>query len=92
MPASQKTLGQHLAKFIVTTRMRSLQLFWILFFVPASYAQSGGYIDQDAVADLLNLRFESLEHIPEVFYRYHVLENDRHNSVLARECVLSENR
>ena len=84
MPASQKTLGQRLAKITVTIQMRSLQLLWILFFVPASYAQSGGYIDQDAVADLLNLRFESLEHIPEVFYRYHILENDRNNSVLAR--------
>ena len=80
MPASQKNLRQQLAKIAVTIQMRLLQLLWILFFVPASYAQSGGYIDQDAVADLLNLRFESLEHIPEVFYRYHVLENDRNNS------------
>ena len=84
MYGSQKNLRQYLAKTTVNIQMRLLKLLWIPFIVPAAYAQSGGYIDQDAVADLLNLRFESLEHIPEVFYRYHVLENDRNNSVLAR--------
>lgn len=44
----------------------------------------GGYIDQDAVADLLNLRAESLDDIPEVFYEYHVLADDRGNSAMAR--------
>ena len=44
----------------------------------------GGYIDQDAVAGLLNLRAESLENIPEVFYEYHVLHDERNNSAMAR--------
>ena len=57
--------------------------FALLFCISAS-AQSSGYIDQEAVADLLNLRFESLEDIPEVFYEYYVLENDRDNNALAR--------
>ncbi|MCY3594179.1 MAG: L,D-transpeptidase [Bacteroidetes bacterium] len=64
--------------------MRLLCLLWISFLAPLAYAQGGGYIDQDAVADLLDLRFESLDHVPEVFYKYHVMENERGNSALAR--------
>ena len=44
----------------------------------------GGFIDQDAVADLLNLRFASLDDIPEVYYEYNVLQNDRGNTAIAR--------
>ena len=50
-------------------------------------AQGGGYIDQDAVADLLNLRFASLEAVPEVHYEFYVLESDRGNSALARNAL-----
>ena len=50
---------------------------------PLAAAQSG-YIDQDAVADLLNLRFETIDHIPDVFYKYHVMANERGNNALAR--------
>ena len=65
--------------------MRLFCLFWMLALAaPAVHAQSGGFIDQDAVADLLDLRFESLDHVPEVFYRYHILQNERKNSALAR--------
>lgn len=67
-----------------TVHMRLFCLLWILLFPPLAYAQGGGYIDQDAVADLLDLRFESLDHVPEVFYKYHVLKNKRGNSALAR--------
>ncbi len=67
-----------------TVHMRLFCLLWILLLPPLAYAQGGGYIDQDAVADLLDLRFESLDHVPEVFYKYHVLENKRGNSALAR--------
>ena len=65
-------------------RMHLFPVLWILMTVPSVYAQSGGYIDQEAVADLLNLRFETIDHVPEVFYRYHVMENDRANNALAR--------
>ncbi len=60
--------------------------FLLMLFVLTSgvYAQSGGYIDQDAVASLLDLRFQSLNHVPEVYYKYHILENERGNSALAR--------
>lgn len=58
--------------------------FWIFVFAPAASGQSGGYIDQDAVATLLDLRFKSLDHVPEVFYSYHVMENENGNSALAR--------
>ena len=64
--------------------MRLLYLFWIVFFVPAAHAQSGGYIDQEVIADLLDMRFQSIDHIPEVFYTYHILKNERGNSALAR--------
>ena len=47
-------------------------------------AQGGGYIDQDAVADLLNRRAETLDDIPEVFYEYYRLFNSRSNNVIAR--------
>ena len=50
----------------------------------ASAAGQGGYIDQDAVAELLNHRSASIDLIPDVFYEYHVLENERGNDVLAR--------
>ena len=53
-------------------------------------AQGGGYIDQEAVADLLNLRFESLGDVPEVHYTYYVLENDRGNSMLARNAFYKD--
>jgi len=64
--------------------MRFFYLLGMFILTPAVFAQSGGYIDQDAVADLLDFRFESLDHVPEVFYRYHIMENDRGNSALAR--------
>ena len=47
-------------------------------------AQGGGYIDQEAVADLLNRRAESLDDIPEVYYQYYALYNTRGNNVIAR--------
>ncbi|MCH8961522.1 MAG: hypothetical protein IH820_09420, partial [Bacteroidetes bacterium] len=37
---------------------------------PVAAASAQGYIDQEAVADLLNLRAETLDDIPEVFYEY----------------------
>ena len=67
-----------------TNLMLRFPLIWMMILIPEVYAQSGGYIDQDAVADMLNLRFESLDHVPEVFYSYHVMENERGNSALAR--------
>ncbi|NBC18148.1 MAG: L,D-transpeptidase family protein [Bacteroidetes bacterium] len=46
------------------------------------HAQS--YINQTAVADILNRRAETLDDIPEVYYNYRVLYDDRDNSVRAR--------
>ena len=70
-----------------STRMqRNLGLTATTFLlIGSAFAQAGGgYIDQDAVADMLNLRFSSLEHIPEVYYEYRILDNDRGNTALAR--------
>ncbi|MCY4159340.1 MAG: L,D-transpeptidase [Bacteroidetes bacterium] len=64
--------------------MRLLFLASTFILAPAVVAQSGGYINQDAVADMLDMRFESIDHVPEVFYRYHIMENERGNSALAR--------
>ncbi len=65
------------------TRIIILNALWITLMAPLAAAQSG-YIDQDAVADLLNLRFETIDHIPDVFYKYHVMANERGNNALAR--------
>ena len=64
--------------------MRLLYLFWVIVFVPITNAQSGGYIDQEVIADLLDLRFQSIDHVPEVFYTYHIMANERGNNALAR--------
>lgn len=71
---------------------RVLPLFAVMIGLAAAFgqavqAQGGGYIDQEAVADLLNLRFESLEAVPEIHYEYYVLTNDRGNSALARNAL-----
>ncbi|MDE2729860.1 MAG: L,D-transpeptidase [Bacteroidota bacterium] len=67
-------------------RIQTLLIAMCLAWTAADVAQAqrASYIDQEAVADLLNLRFESLEAVPEVHYEYYVLENDRGNSALAR--------
>ena len=54
------------------------------FLATAPAAGQAGYIDQDAVAELLNRRTASLDDIPDVDYEYHVLGDERGNNVLAR--------
>ena len=59
--------------------------YWLLTLGLLSGPALGqGYIDQDAVETILNIRAESLGDLPDVFYDYYVLENERENSVLAR--------
>ncbi len=48
-----------------------------------SHAQ-GGYIDQEAVAEMLNAQAASLDHIPQAYYEYHLLKDERGNNALAR--------
>ncbi len=48
-------------------------------------AQSNGaFYDQDALKDLLEHRAASIDDLPDVYYDYHVIDNDRGNTVLAR--------
>ncbi|HEX7069838.1 MAG TPA: L,D-transpeptidase [Rhodothermales bacterium] len=61
-----------------------LLAFMLAGAVPA-FAQS--YINQSALEDILTRRAESLEDIPEVYYEYYVLSNDRNNMVLARNTM-----
>ena len=51
---------------------------------PIAVASAQGYIDQEAVADLLNRRAETLDDIPEVFYEYAILKSPSGNNVRAR--------
>jgi len=51
-------------------------------------AQSG-FINQTAVAELLNYRSESLDDIPQVQYNYYVLHNQRGNNAIARNTFYS---
>ena len=47
-------------------------------------ASAQGYFDQTELEDLLSLRAESLDALPEVFYEYYVFDDPRKNTVLAR--------
>ena len=51
---------------------------------PVAAASAQGYIDQEAVAELLNRRAETLDDIPEVFYEYSILSSPSGNNVRAR--------
>ena len=67
------------------TRILKTATILVAFILPAtSSLAQGGYIDQDAVEGLLNLRAENLGDVPEVFYEYYVLEDERGNSAMAR--------
>lgn len=50
----------------------------------APRATAQGYYNQDRLAELLYARHDSLELLPEVTYRYHVLEHEMNNSIYAR--------
>ena len=78
-------MSRKLIRLAVPRILMLVGLAWT--FNHAAWAQGGGYIDQEAVASLLNLRFESLEAVPEVHYEFYVLENDRGNSALARNAL-----
>ena len=56
----------------------------LLFVGPALTVAAQGFINQDAVAELLNRRAESLDDIPEVFYEYYILNSTSGNNVIAR--------
>ncbi len=68
----------------MSIKSRIAALLWVATLTALPAFGQGGYIDQDAVAGVLNLRAESLEDIPEVFYEYHVLQDERGNSAMAR--------
>ncbi len=66
----------------LTYRSCLLLVLGLLILTPTASAQ--GYIDQIAVAHLLNRRADSLAAVPEVAYNYYVLANPSGNSVYAR--------
>ena len=47
-------------------------------------ASAQGYFDQNELEDLLSVRAENLDALPEVFYEYHRFDDPRENTVLAR--------
>jgi hypothetical protein len=53
-------------------------------------AVAQGYYNQDRLAELLHSRRDSLELIPEVTYRYHVLRHPTNNSIFARHDLYLE--
>ena len=65
------------------TMRHLLALFALVAAAPYAWAQ-GGYIDQEAVEGVLNARTSELDDIPEIFYDYYILENERDNSAMAR--------
>ena len=69
----------------VSSIFRASMVFALVLLSPAlSATAQSGFIDQTAVADLLNIRAESLDDIPEVYYEYYTLTNRRGNSAIAR--------
>jgi len=56
----------------------------------AATAVAQGYYNQERLAELLHSRRDSLELIPEVTYRYHVLEHETNNSIFARHDLYLE--
>ena len=63
---------------------RSCLLLGLGLLILSPMASAQGYIDQIAVAHLLNRRADSLTAVPEVAYDYYVLANPSGNSVYAR--------
>jgi len=55
----------------------------LLLLMPLS-ADAQRYIDQFAVSDLLNLRNDNLDALPEVYYEYYEFDDPRKNTVIAR--------
>lgn len=51
---------------------------------PAVAQSNGAFYDQDALKDILEHRAASIDDLPDVYYDYHVIDNDRGNTVLAR--------
>ena len=72
-----------ISSFAALTRSAGLVLMLVLL-GPVATASAQGYIDQEAVAELLNRRAETLDDIPEVFYEYHILSSSSGNNVIAR--------
>jgi hypothetical protein len=75
---------------IIGTRITSLAGLAALFVCMAAGtmpAAAQSYINQSALEDILTRRAETLEDIPEVYYEYYVLANDRDNMVLARNTM-----
>lgn len=62
----------------------SLLLLLVLGALLARDAQAQSYIDQTEVEELLGVRAEHLDDIPEVYYDYYVLQHPQRNTVLAR--------
>lgn len=50
-------------------------------------AAGQSYINQSALQDILTVRAERLEDVPEVYYEYYVLDDSRGNTVLARNTM-----
>ena len=68
--------------------MRSIYRLGLLLLLAAvgfaAPAHAQGYINQTELSDVLNVRAESLDELPDVFYEYYVLYSSRDNSVMAR--------
>lgn len=64
--------------------VRTLYLVVLVGFAAHPVLAQGGFINQTAVAELLNRRAESLDGIPDVQYDYYVLYDTRGNNALAR--------
>ncbi len=59
----------------------------LLAALPAATPAAAQYYNQDRLAALLYARQDALEAIPEVTYRYHILEHPTGNSIFARHAL-----
>lgn len=74
----------HTAPMLQRPMTRILPVALLLLALAAPSAAQSGFIDQEAVSELLNIRALSLDDIPDVHYNYYVLQNRRGNNAIAR--------
>jgi hypothetical protein len=63
----------------------------LLLLAPAfsAHAQDGAFYDQDALQELMDIRAENIDDLPDVYYDYYVLRHREGNTVMARNIFYS---
>ena len=72
------------------TRIPALLLLLALALTTTSaQAQNGSFYDQDALQELMDIRAENIDDLPDVYYDYFILRHRSDNNVMARNIFYS---